>query len=193
MHVACTNELTHYRIAKRGEVPDKKLGIVVHDHWKSYFTIKNAKHAICNVHLLRELKVIIEEDKEAWAGFYQQSNPGSISEGSCLQSDGSSSYNLVREHGYSRNAIAIWGDPKESERVLPWVHVLASNSKRFLLSTHHGIGKKYLARYLGEFIYRYNRRQWADQLFERLLCACLLAEPSPRDKLMFKTVPATSV
>lgn len=116
-----------------------------------------------------------------------------ISEGSCLQSDGSSSYNRVGDYGYSRKATAIWGDPEESDRVLPWVHVLASNSKRFLLSTHHGIAKKYLTRYLGEFIYRYNRRQWADQLFERLLCACLLAEPNPREKLIVKPVPATSV
>ena len=67
LHVASTRGLTHYRMSKRGDVPDKMLGIVVHDHWKSYFTIKNARHAMCNVHILRELKGIIEEDKEVWA------------------------------------------------------------------------------------------------------------------------------
>lgn len=67
LHVACTKELTHYRISERGNIPDKMLGIVVHDHWRSYFSIKKAKHAICNVHILRELKGIIEEDKEIWA------------------------------------------------------------------------------------------------------------------------------
>lgn len=67
MHVASTRGLTHYRMSKRGDVPDKMLGIVVHDHWKAYFSIKNARHAMCNVHILRELKGIIEEDKEVWA------------------------------------------------------------------------------------------------------------------------------
>jgi transposase len=67
LHVACTKELTHYRISERGDVPDKMLGIVVHDHWRSYFAIKKAKHVICNIHILRELKGIIEEDKEIWS------------------------------------------------------------------------------------------------------------------------------
>ncbi len=68
LHVASTNELTNYRLAiKRGDIPDKMLGIVVHDHWKSYFSIKHAKHAICNVHILRELVGLIESEKEPWA------------------------------------------------------------------------------------------------------------------------------
>jgi transposase len=68
LHVASTNEFTKYRLSmKRGDIPDKMLGIVVHDHWKSYFSIKYAKHAICNVHILRELVGIIEENKEVWA------------------------------------------------------------------------------------------------------------------------------
>jgi transposase-like protein len=116
-----------------------------------------------------------------------------ISEGSHLRSDGSASYNSVGEEGHTREAHAMWGDRTKNDRVLPWVHVLASNSKRFLLSTHHGIAKKYLSRYLGEFIYRYNRRQWADQLFERLLFACLTAEPVTKYRLILNTVPAISV
>lgn len=68
LHVASTDELTHYRLAKsRGDIPEIMLGTVVHDHFKSYFTMKKAKHAICNVHILRELKGIMEEDKELWA------------------------------------------------------------------------------------------------------------------------------
>jgi transposase len=68
LHVASTGKLTKYRLStRRGEIPDKMLGIVVHDHWKSYFSIKHAKHAICNVHILRELVGIIEEQPETWA------------------------------------------------------------------------------------------------------------------------------
>lgn len=43
------------------------LGIVVHDHFRSYFSIHKAKHAICNAHILRELNGIVENDKEIWA------------------------------------------------------------------------------------------------------------------------------
>lgn len=116
-----------------------------------------------------------------------------ISPGSHLRSDGSASYNLVGEQGCTREAHVVRGNQKVNDKALQWVHVLASNSKRFLLSTHHGIAKKYLDRYLGEFIYRYNRRQWFDQLFERLLYACLVAEPKTKDDLEAKPVPAVSV
>lgn len=68
LHVASTDKFTHYRMGmNRGEVPDKMLGTIVHDHWKSYFCVKKARHAMCNGHILRELKGIIEEDKEIWA------------------------------------------------------------------------------------------------------------------------------
>ena len=43
-------------------------GIAVHDCWSSYFKYMNAEHAICCVHLLRELNGIIENEKnQTWA------------------------------------------------------------------------------------------------------------------------------
>jgi len=35
-----------------------------------------------------------------------------------------------------------------------------------------GLDKKHLQAYLDEFCYRFNRRKWQDQLFNRLLHAC---------------------
>ena len=43
------------------------MGTLVHDHWKPYFQLKNASHALCNQHHLRELKALIEHEKEPWA------------------------------------------------------------------------------------------------------------------------------
>ena len=58
---------TYYHISKKRKVPLKGLeGIVVHDHWKSYFKLENVKHSLCNAHHLRELNAIIE-DGELWA------------------------------------------------------------------------------------------------------------------------------
>jgi transposase len=69
LHSASTLALTHYRVtAKRGEIPQNMAGgIIVHDHFKSYYTLPNVKHALCNAHHLRELKALIEIEKEPWA------------------------------------------------------------------------------------------------------------------------------
>jgi transposase len=68
LHVACTTLLTFYRVcAKRGSLLANVIGIVVHDHWKPYFTMEGVQHALCNAHHLRELKALIEIEKEDWA------------------------------------------------------------------------------------------------------------------------------
>jgi hypothetical protein len=38
---------------------------------------------------------------------------------------------------------------------------------------HHGVSPKHLPRYLAEFCYRFNRRFWEPQMFNRMLYACL--------------------
>jgi hypothetical protein len=42
-------------------------GIVVHDHWKPYYTMTGVLHALCNAHHLRELKALVEIEQEDWA------------------------------------------------------------------------------------------------------------------------------
>jgi transposase len=42
-------------------------GVIVHDHFKPYFTLKGVAHALCNAHHLRELKALIDIEKEPWA------------------------------------------------------------------------------------------------------------------------------
>jgi transposase len=68
LHIASTAPLTFYRVAaKRGSLLANVTGIVVHDHWKPYFTLKGVLHALCNAHHLRELKALVEIEKEDWA------------------------------------------------------------------------------------------------------------------------------
>lgn len=67
LHVLSTELMTHYRAQeKRGSVPEEVKGVLVHDHWKSYFTLV-LSHALCNAHLLRELNALVEIEKEPWA------------------------------------------------------------------------------------------------------------------------------
>jgi hypothetical protein len=44
----------------------------VHDHWKPYYTMTGVLHALCNAHHLRELKALVEIEKEDWAGKMQR-------------------------------------------------------------------------------------------------------------------------
>ena len=61
--------LTHYRASeKRGAIPRTlQGGIIVHDHFKPYYILAGLRHALCNAHHLRELKALIEIEKEPWA------------------------------------------------------------------------------------------------------------------------------
>ena len=69
LHTASTAALTHYRVSeKRGAMPDTlRCGVIVHDHFKPYFTLPGVEHALCNAHHLRELKALIDIEKEPWA------------------------------------------------------------------------------------------------------------------------------
>jgi len=68
LHVAATALITFYRICrKRGSMLANVVGTVVHDHWKPYYTMPGVDHALCNAHHLRELKALIEIEKEDWA------------------------------------------------------------------------------------------------------------------------------
>lgn len=68
LHVASTKTATYYHVSpKRKSLLDGLLGTVVHDHWKSYYNLEGVEHGLCNQHHLRELKSLIEYEKEPWA------------------------------------------------------------------------------------------------------------------------------
>ena len=50
-----------YRVSpKRGSLLAHVTSIVMHDHWKPYYTLKGVSHALYNAHHLRELKALVE-------------------------------------------------------------------------------------------------------------------------------------
>jgi hypothetical protein len=60
---------------------------------------------------------------------------------------------------------------------LPWVPIVISNFKSYLLGTYHGISGRYVQEYLDEICYRLNRRFWENQIPNRLLNLCVKHEP----------------
>ncbi len=74
-HVASTSRLTHYAVhAKRGSEATDAIGILpdftgvsVHDGWKPYWRYMRCRHALCNIHHLRELTFLEEQYQQVWA------------------------------------------------------------------------------------------------------------------------------
>lgn len=96
-----------------------------------------------------------------------------IQKGSTLKSDGAGVYVKAGKKEYSHERSVALKDPEKTAEHLKWVNMLTSNLKRFLISTYHGVYPKYRKKYLAEFAYRFNRRYWPHQAFDRLLFACL--------------------
>jgi transposase len=73
--VASTKQLTHYAVhPKRGAAATTDIGILptyqavsVHDGWKPYRQHTNCRHALCNIHHLRELTFLHEQYGQTWA------------------------------------------------------------------------------------------------------------------------------
>lgn len=89
---------------------------------------------------------------------------------SVIRTDGLSSYNALSKEGYEHQAEDF--DPENRPEHLRWLHVIVSNLKAFIAGTYHGLDKKHLQRYFNEFCYRFNRRRFGNQLFNRLLSVC---------------------
>ena len=90
-----------------------------------------------------------------------------------IMSDGFAAYNVAQELGHEHVSEVVY--PKKGEPnydAFKWVNILISNAKAFILGTYHGVTKKHLQKYLDEFCYRFNRRSWTDEIFDRLVLAC---------------------
>ncbi len=74
--------------------------------------------------------------------------------------------------GYD-HAPMVQGDPENAAELLPWVHTVISNFKRWVLDVFHGVSPKHLQSYLDEFCYRLNRRNQRTDLFRRILNRCV--------------------
>jgi transposase len=78
VHVASNARLTHYAAAAhRGRTAISEINVLpryrgtcVHDGWLAYTHYTRCRHALCGVHLLRELTYFEElgEETKAWAG-----------------------------------------------------------------------------------------------------------------------------
>lgn len=108
--------------AKRGKVAMEEIGILpkfqgvmVHDHWRSYFTYAGCRHAVCNAHHLRELQAVIEfAPDHVWAKRTQELlleiRDAVAASGGIMEAEEQESYRLryraLMEQGLAENPLA---------------------------------------------------------------------------------------
>lgn len=108
-----------------------------------------------------------------------------------IRSDGWKSYGRAAKNKGLQHFKIILRDPKAAGRLLPWVHRVISNVKAVIRGTHRGVSEKHLQSYLSEVCYRFNRRFWEKELFDRLVQACISTETLTYKELICKNRPLT--
>lgn len=68
--------------------------------------------------------------------------------------------------------IALLNNEPEKE-IIPWIFDIIADAREAILETHRGVSNKYLHAYISEIVYRFNNRNWEQELFDRLIQACL--------------------
>lgn len=110
------------------------------------------------------LQIISNFKGATLAGFIE----ANVEHGATIKTDGLKEYDAM-DKGHYRHRPRIQGEGKQASVWLPHIHRVFSNLKTWLLGTHHGVDPKHLQAYLGEFVFRYNRRRTPMAAFQTLL------------------------
>lgn len=94
-----------------------------------------------------------------------------VKKGAKVNTDGGRCFVGVPRSDYDHESTVL-GTAERASDVLPWVHIVISNAKRFLNGTFHSVSYERLQDYLNEFCYRLNRR-WKNNSFDRLMKAAI--------------------
>jgi hypothetical protein len=85
--------------------------------------------------------------------------------GGTVISDGLASYRGIKDRRHRPKVVGSMA----AHVLLPWIHRVFANFKRWAMGTFHGVRKAHLRRYLDEFVYRWNRRCHVPAAFDTLL------------------------
>jgi transposase-like protein len=119
--------------------------------------------------LFVKMEVIDDMKKETVEAFVTEN----IETKSTLISDGHRTFPTLKDN-YTIEAKKF--NAKEDPEHLKWIHTIISNLKSFVTGTFHGLDSRHLQSYLDEFCYRFNRRKFTGEGFNRLLHSCLFTD-----------------
>src|ERR671927_512847 len=103
-----------------------------------------------------------------------------IAAGGTVVSDGWAGYKKLKDVKHDPRVV---GD-EPAHLVLPWVHRVFANAKRWALGVYHGLREEHLQAYLDEFVFRFNRRRTPQAAFSRLLGLAVTIGPHRYDALI---------
>lgn len=109
----------------------------------------------------------------------------SFRDGTTLRTDNAGGLEHIRPKTFVvPHRKTIWNPAQRSQlrkeladRHLRWVNTLIGNIKGALRGTYYGVNKRYLQLYLDEYIFRFNRRIYREELQTRLVNACVTSGP----------------
>jgi transposase-like protein len=128
---------------------------------------------------LGRLRLAVVEDASANSleGFLGQN----VARPTTVATDGWSGYRGLDAAGYRHERHNLSTTIDDAATELPAIHLVFGLTKRWLLGTHHGaVGKKHLAAYLDEFVFRFNRRtaKSISHRFARVIQQAVLTRPT---------------
>jgi hypothetical protein len=178
-----------YSLAGLVEMDESFFGPVGRIHGRG---TESKSTVVCAVSLYRNKKgeqkpgfahmsVVNDASAETIADFLDRLGCGETTEEGkalmkAIRTDGWRSYGPVAKSKGLRHYKVLLRDPKAAGRLMPWIHRVITNTKAVIRGTHRGVSSKHLQRYLSEIAYRFNRRYWERELFDRLVQACLSAK-----------------
>ena len=107
------------------------------------------------------LKVIDDYSAKTLGSFVQ----ANLEPGSTAISDGWSGYARLKDVKHEPKVVG----PMAAHVLLPWIHRVFGNAKRWAMGVYHGLREPHLQRYLDEFVFRFNRRKTPQAAFASLL------------------------
>lgn len=165
---------------KRGRGSQKKTKVLVSAESRTVEDPKPGKKS----KKIRYIKMIVIGDLKAET--ITNNVREQVEETADLTTDDSTSYKNLKEYVHSHKASVILTE--EFGKVLPWVHTAISNAKRQLLDVYYKIKPEYLQYYLNQFCYKFNRRYFGEQLFDRLLVAAVSYPPNFKSRIYNRTL-----
>ncbi len=118
----------------------------------------------------------------AWAKDY-------LAPASAVFSDGLACFGAVAEAGCSHQPTVMAGRKPKDAPEFKWINTILGNLKTSLSGSYHAFDfRKYAARYLAAFCYRFNRRFDLRTLHQRLLIAAAACSPQPRRSIQLADV-----
>jgi hypothetical protein len=102
-----------------------------------------------------------------------------IEPGSGLMTDQNKAYLGLTEYYLKQTNASVM--PPDLE--LPWTNRVISLLKTLGLGTYHGYRRRYIRRYLDEFVWRFNRRHYRPATFHLILGLALKTQPMPLPKI----------